>query len=119
MAYHWAMESTDLTPPPFALTTLMSLMVRNGGSLRIGPMLKHSGLSPDELRVVLTELAERRRIVIAWRRAPRDSLPKGLRRVDRVTITRWGRSRIPREPRRPAIHPALLPRSSGRRRTTR
>ena len=113
------MESTDPTPPPFALTTLMALMVRTGGTLRIGPMLQHSGLSPDELRVVLTELAELRRITIAWRRAPRDSLPKGLRLVDRVTITRWGRSRIPRQPRRPAIHPALLPRSSGRRRTMR
>jgi hypothetical protein len=113
------MDNTAIEPSEPAMTALMSLIVRHGGSLRVGPLLSLSGLAPGELRLLLSSLAERRRIAIAWRRRTRDSLPEGLRLVDRVTITRWGRSRIPRQPRRPAIHPALLPRSSGRRRTMR
>ena len=113
------MNNTATEPSEPAMAALMSLIVRHGGSLRIGPLLSLCGLAPNELRFLLSSLAERRRIAITWRRAPRDSLPEGLRLVDRVTVTRWGRSRIPREPRRPAIHPALLPRGSGRRRTIR
>ena len=108
------MDNT-IEPSEPAMTALMSLIVRHGGSLRIGPLLNLSDLAPDELRILLASLVERRRIAIAWRSMPRDSLPERLRLVDRVTITRWGRSRTPRPPRLHAVHPSLLPRGSRRR----
>jgi hypothetical protein len=94
------MHEPDDSLPLFARTTIMWALVRRGGSLRIGPLLKASGLSVDELCAVLNELAERRWLKVAWLRTPRMrylqrlGLPERLRHVDRITATRFGRSRM-------------------------
>ena len=72
----------------------MGLLARYGGSLRIRPLLQASGLSCDELSAVLNELAQRRWLEVTWRGTPRPRSPERLRRVDRITTTRWGRSRM-------------------------
>jgi hypothetical protein len=112
------MDNTAIEPSEPAMTALMSLIVRHGGSLRVGPLLSLSGLAPGELRLLLSSLAERRRITIACGLGLATAFP-GVCASSIASRSRWGRSRIPRQPRRPAIHPALLPRSSGRRRTMR
>jgi len=58
------------------------------------PLLKLSDLSVDDLCAVLNELAQRRWLKVAWRRNPCPSLPERLARVDRITATRFGRSRM-------------------------
>ena len=97
-------------PSPFATIAIMWLLTRSGGTLRTGPLLRQANLPVDELCAVLNGLAERRWIKVTWRHAPCERLPPRLRRVERVTTTRWGRSRMIREPRQPAPHPALRPR---------
>src|SRR5436190_1261174 len=97
------MHEPDDTLPLFARTTIMWALVRRGGSLRIGPLLKVSGLSVDHICALLNELAERSWLRIAWRRTPLLSVPEPLRYVDRITATRFGRSRmIPLERRKTA-----------------
>jgi ubiquinone/menaquinone biosynthesis C-methylase UbiE len=97
------MHEPDDPLPLFARTNIMWALVRRGGSLRIGPLLKASGLSVDELCAVLNELTERRWLRIAWRRTPLSGGPERLRHVDRITATRFGRARmIPLERRKKA-----------------
>ena len=108
------MQDTDRQSPPFANSTLTQLLVRYGGSLRIAPLLRHPGLTVEELCAVMNELAERLWIKVTFRRAPCPRLPERLRHVERITTTRFGRSRVPRHDRRPpAPYPGLRPR--GRR----
>jgi hypothetical protein len=90
------MQEADFNSAPFAKAAVMQSLVRHGGSLRVGPLLALSSLSVDELCAVLEELAQRRWLKVARRRSPSVHLPERLRRVDRVTATRFGRSRMPR-----------------------
>jgi hypothetical protein len=94
LRYDRAMYEPDDPLPLFARTNVMWALARHGGSLRIGPLLKLSGLSVDDLCAVLNELAQRRWLKVAWRRNPCLRLPERLARVDRVTATRFGRSRM-------------------------
>jgi hypothetical protein len=68
----------------------------HGGSLRIGPLVRHCALDGDALVEALKELYERRWVNISWHK-PRATMPPGvperLRKVDRVTTTRFGRWR--------------------------
>lgn len=73
-----------------------SYLNRRGGSVRIGPLLRHGGLNADQLVAAANELANRRMVTIIWR-APRARMPEGLperfREVERICTTRWGRHR--------------------------
>jgi hypothetical protein len=89
------MQAPDFNSPPSAKTTVMWSLARHGGSMRIGSLFKLSGLCVDELCAALNELAERRWLTVTWRRTPRISAPERLRKVDRVTTTRFGRWRTP------------------------
>jgi hypothetical protein len=94
LQYDGDMYEPDDPLPLFARTNVMWALARHGGSLRIGPLLKLSGLSVDDLCAVLNELAERRWLKVARRRNPCPRLPKRLAPVDRITATRFGRSRM-------------------------
>ena len=75
---------------------VLGYLVRHGGSMRIGPLVRHCGLDIDALAAAINELAERRWVKISFR-TPRKVLPPDLpercRRVDRITTTRYGRWR--------------------------
>jgi hypothetical protein len=70
---------------------------RHGGSMRILPLFRRSGLGIEACAAAVNELAMRRWVRINWRRRPRAALPPGLperfSEVDRVTSTRFGRWR--------------------------
>jgi hypothetical protein len=73
----------------------MKLLDRHGGCLRIGSLLRTCALPCDELCAILNDLAQRRCLQISWRRAPHATLPPRIREVARVTLTSFGRSRLP------------------------
>jgi len=70
---------------------------RHGGSMRIVPLFRRSGLDGEAFLSALRELHERLWVHVAWRRCPRAAVPPGLperlREVDRITLTRFGRWR--------------------------
>ena len=84
--------------PSHAARCVFACLRRRGGSMRIGPLLQQSRLSPDALAAAVNELAQRSWVSIVWRN-PRARLPDGLperfREVDRVTTTVFGRWRYP------------------------
>lgn len=73
---------------------LMTLLLRSGGGMRIGPLLRITRLPVDDLAVAVNELGERRWIDIAWRgghaRRP-ETLPERARDIRRIFATRIGR----------------------------
>jgi hypothetical protein len=75
---------------------LLGHLKRHGGSLRIGPLVRHCGLDFDVLAAAINQLAARRWVKIAFRR-PRAQMPLDLpercRPVERITLTRVGRWR--------------------------
>jgi 8-oxo-dGTP pyrophosphatase MutT (NUDIX family) len=75
---------------------VLCCLSRHGGSMRIGPLVRHCSLDGDGLVEAINELYERRWVNISWRKAratmPPD-LPNRLRRVERITTTRFGRWR--------------------------
>jgi hypothetical protein len=87
-------------PPPFSThaLNLFGFLERHGGTVRIGPLLRHSGLDAETLTAAINELAERCWVKIV-RRPARASLPPGLperfRAVERVATTGFGRFRFP------------------------
>jgi hypothetical protein len=92
------MTLDDCTAPPFSRYALhvFTCLRRRGGTMRVGPLLSQSRLTPDNLAAAVNELAERCWVKIEWRH-PRDRLPDDLperfRDVERVTTTRFGRIR--------------------------
>ena len=87
------------TPPSWAAMSVMSLLLRRGGSMRIGPLVPACHLSGADLAAALEELHERTWIDIVWRsdRARRrESLPENFRDVRRIVTTRCGRTFYPR-----------------------
>jgi hypothetical protein len=75
---------------------VLGYLKRHGGSVRIGPLVRHCGLDCDALAAAINELAERRWVKIGFRK-PRKVMPPDLpercRAVDRITTTRFGRWR--------------------------
>lgn len=73
---------------------LMTLLLRSGGGMRIGPLLRITRLPVDDLAVAVNELGERRWVDIAWRgehaRRP-ETLPEHARDIRRILATRIGR----------------------------
>lgn len=91
----------EMRPPPLsrAAFTVMALLVRRSGTMRIGPLLAACGLGSDALADAVNELVERHWVRIVWRdpdaRLP-EALPARLQPVRRVVTTRFGRWRFPR-----------------------
>ena len=73
---------------------LMELLLRRGGGMRIGPLLRLSGMSHSNLGLAITELSERLWVDIIWRshaaRRP-EPMPEPFRGVRRIATTRTGR----------------------------
>ncbi len=88
----------DDRPPPFSpdALRLMDLLMRRGGTMRIGPLLEACGLTSDALVAAVNELAERCWVSIVWRgpdaRRP-ETLPARFREANRIVTTRFGRYR--------------------------
>jgi hypothetical protein len=91
------MQNQDWRPPPSSYNALFvfTWLYRRGGSVRIRPLLRWSGLTCDELCAAVNELQERGWVLVAWRTL-RSDLPARVREVDRVTITHQGRLFAPR-----------------------
>ena len=93
------MQHTDANPFVVfsnSCITVLKLLDRYGGCLRTASLLRACALSCDELCDTLNELAQRRCLAVTWRRAPSAAaLPPRLREVERVTLTSFGRSRLP------------------------
>ena len=73
---------------------LMSLLMRTGGGMRVGPLLRITRLPVDDLATAANELIERSWIDIVWRgeRARRpETLPERARDIERIAATRIGR----------------------------
>jgi len=73
---------------------LFSYILRRGGSVRIGPLMRDVGMDKRQLVDAATELVERYWIVSTWRKlAP--GVPKEetrpIEELDRLTTTRFGR----------------------------
>lgn len=73
---------------------LMALLLRHGGGMRIGPLLRISRLTADQLAAAVNELIERLWIEAVWlsdhaRRS--DVLPERLRDVRRIVTNSNGR----------------------------
>jgi hypothetical protein len=91
---------TDDPPTDAALPVeaghILGYLIRYGGSVRVGPLVRHCGVPFDALAAVVNALAERGWVKITFRR-PRQVLPPDLpercREVDRITVTRYGRWR--------------------------
>jgi hypothetical protein len=86
----WAMPSLS-----YNALYLFAWLRQRHGSARIKPLLRWSGLMPDDLCQAADELQARGWIDVAWR-SPRFDLPERLREVDRLTISRQGRRFGPR-----------------------
>jgi hypothetical protein len=81
---------------PAAVAVLNDLHT-HGWSMRIVPLFRRSRRDWAAFATAVNELHERRWVSIAWRRTPRAVLPPGTpelsRKVDRITVTRYGRWR--------------------------
>jgi hypothetical protein len=91
--------SDDFTdgPPPFSREALylFGFLRRHGGSMRLGPLLRHVGLDTNTLIAAINELSARHWIRIFWRKSAAafgdDDRP--LTDIDRIATTRFGRWR--------------------------
>ena len=94
------MHPDDPRPPAPSRHALhvFALILRHAGCMRTGPLLRWSGLEPDDLAAAVNELSQRSWVEVTWR-TPHSRLPEGLperfREVERVTTTRFGRWRYP------------------------
>lgn len=66
---------------------------RLGGSMRLGPMLRHLRIEPGTFADAVNELNERYWVTIVWRKAPpvTPDEPRSLSDIDRLCTTRFGR----------------------------
>ena len=93
------MSYDELEIPRFSNEAIAILgdIRRHGGSMRIGPLFRRSGLATEACAAAINELLVRRWVRVHWRRQPRAVLPPGLperfSEIDRVTSTRFGRWR--------------------------
>jgi hypothetical protein len=75
---------------------VFSYLHQRGGSMRLGPMLRHLRIEPATLIAAVNELVERYWIAIVWRKAPAgmpDDEPRHFTDVDRLVTTRFGRKK--------------------------
>ena len=98
--YTAAMRNEPYSAPPFSSTALyiFSRLLRRGGSMRIGPLLRDLKLDDSQFADATNELHERGWIRVTWRKdgAPLpDNIPARFARCKRITTTRFGRWRYP------------------------
>ncbi len=75
---------------------LFAHLLRRGGSLRLGPLLRALGMDERAFADAVTELADRYWIRIVWHKAALaapDGEPLPLTAIDRLTTTRFGRKK--------------------------
>jgi hypothetical protein len=90
----------DWRPPKLShhAMYLMGFLMRHGGGMRMGPLLRAAGVDPGDLINAINELQERGWITILWRSATtaasRDE-PQPFNKVERVVTTHTGRLRYP------------------------
>jgi hypothetical protein len=94
------MHAPDHVLPPFARTDVMWALARNGGSVRMGALLKLWTHSLHELYAIINELERRRWLRVSCGPQLDARVPKPFSRIDRIVATRWGRSRMVPLPRR-------------------
>jgi hypothetical protein len=83
----------DLHPSHEALS-IFGYLHRRGGSMRLGPMLRHLRMEPGPFIEAVNDLNERCWIRIVWRRPPPgapDDEARPLTDVYRLCTTRFGR----------------------------
>jgi hypothetical protein len=90
----------DWRPPKFShhALYLMGFLVRHGGGMRMGPLMRTCGTEPGHLRDAINELEERGWITIVWRNAATAAArnePYPFNLVERVVTTYLGRLRYP------------------------
>src|SRR5688572_3468897 len=75
---------------------ILGHLKRAGGTMRIAPLYRRSGVADAAFFSALNELIGRRWVHVKWRK-PRRVMPPGLperaREVERVTLSRFGRWR--------------------------
>jgi hypothetical protein len=79
---------------------ILGHLKRAGGTMRIAPLFRRSGIVEEAFPAALNELIERRWVHVRWRK-PRTvitrpwppDLPERCRPVERVTLSRFGRWR--------------------------
>jgi hypothetical protein len=75
---------------------ILGHLKRAGGTMRMAPLYLRAGIAEEALFSALTELAVRRWVHVKWRK-PRAAMPPGLperaRKVERITLSRFGRWR--------------------------
>ena len=75
---------------------ILGYLKRTGGTMRIEPLFRRSGLEGEAFLDALDELYGRRWVHVKWRKA-RAVVPPGLpercREVERITLSRFGRWR--------------------------
>ena len=71
---------------------VFAYLLRRGGSLRLGPLLRGLRMEPRIFAEAANELCERYWITIVWRKAATpDDEPRALADIDRLCTTRFGR----------------------------
>jgi hypothetical protein len=116
-------QPSHLDPHPYSAPArlIMKLLARHGGCLRIASLAHAAELPRDELCETISGLAQVCWLRITRRRTPHANRPARLRNVERVTLTRLGRARLPVpwvwHPKRPSRRRvARVERPRGRRR---
>lgn len=86
----------DRPQPSREAFCVMDLLMRRGGSVRMGPLIADCKLPVEVLIAALNELTTRGWVSVVWRgpqaRRP-EALPERLRECRRVVVTRFGRWR--------------------------
>jgi hypothetical protein len=83
----------DIHPSPVA-RCIFAFLRRRGGSVRLGPLLRSTGLDERSVADAISELSERYWITIVWRTAapyPAGEEARPLTDIHRLCTTRFGR----------------------------
>ena len=75
---------------------ILGHLKRAGGTMRIAPLHRCAGMVDDAFFSALAELSMRRWVHVRWRKARRvmpAGLPERARKVERITLSRFGRWR--------------------------
>ena len=73
---------------------VFAYLARRGGSMRLGPLLRHLRMEPRTFVAAVTELVERYWIVIHWRKpvpGTPDDEPRPYTDIERLCTIRFGR----------------------------
>jgi hypothetical protein len=83
----------DLHPSPVA-RCIFAYLHRRGGSMRLGPLLRSTGLDERSVADAVNDLSERYWITVVWRKTapePAGDEVRPLNDIHRLCTTRFGR----------------------------